>query len=281
MRRNQESPRVSVTATVQTVKSTLPVDRYVTSHLVGKPHLRRQLHAPIETGATNQAVGCRGWRGGAGGGAGAGAGGVRRSAGHRGRVGGGGRPGARGDQPRRLELRAARQAAAAAAKGPRVLHRAPHRRGLLRGRGCSRPPMPQRGSSGSCSTRKATSSSMRCTASGIPRGAVALRVRPGRRPARCQRAGPPLQAREPAARVAREYLFQAYSVFTVASVDFSSHGREQGPRATRTASRSATPAIDNALEPEDLLPAACGLPLAPWSRSRSEYVGGHRHSLSL
>jgi hypothetical protein len=50
-----------------------------------------------------------------------------------------------------------------------------------------------------------------------------------------------------------EYLFQAYSVFTVASADFSTAGTAADPYRI-----TLTPAIDNALEPEDL-------PLAPWS----------------
>ena len=50
-----------------------------------------------------------------------------------------------------------------------------------------------------------------------------------------------------------EYLFQAYSVFTVASADFSTAGTVADPYRI-----TLTPAIDNALEPEDL-------PLAPWS----------------
>ena len=59
--------------------------------------------------------------------------------------------------------------------------------------------------------------------------------------------------REPHVAGEDEYLFQAYSVFTVASADFSTAGTVADPYRI-----TLTPAIDNALEPEDL-------PLAPWS----------------
>jgi hypothetical protein len=59
--------------------------------------------------------------------------------------------------------------------------------------------------------------------------------------------------REPHVAGEVEYLFQAYSVFTVASADFSTAGTVADPYRI-----TLTPAIDNALEPEDL-------PLAPWS----------------
>jgi hypothetical protein len=50
----------------------------------------------------------------------------------------------------------------------------------------------------------------------------------------------------------QEFLFQAYSVFTVSDADFSTAGTTADPHRITLA-----PALDNALEPEDL-------PLAPW-----------------
>jgi hypothetical protein len=58
--------------------------------------------------------------------------------------------------------------------------------------------------------------------------------------------------REPHVRGEDEYLFQAYSAFTVASADFSTAGTTANPYRI-----TITPSVDNAHEPEDL-------PLAPW-----------------